>query len=227
MKKNSIYTGLIYLVILALYNLVVFMVVKDFNAVFWTNYAFMTGIYLINAGITSVFAAQTKEKSFMNIPLVLYSPIFVGVEFVLSTIFILARNVVSIKLVIVLQAILLGVYIIGIVFSQIGKTAFKERSNNIKSKVVFIQGIAIDIELLIGDCTDDGIKKQLKKLYETVKYSDPMANSFVAREENMISDAVMELKELLDNGDMENVPALIKKLERLFEERNRKILITK
>ena len=40
-KKNGLMIALIYLVIFVAYNLVVFLVFKNFNAVFWISYGFM------------------------------------------------------------------------------------------------------------------------------------------------------------------------------------------
>lgn len=227
MKKNSVLTGMIYLVILVLYNLAIFFIVKNFNTVFWVSYAFMTIVYVLHAALTIGASAASKEKRFMEIPLIVYSSVFIGIEFVLSTVFMIAKSIVGIKIVITIQAILLGIYIICIIVSLIRKNTFAEKADLVKSNVMFIQGIAVDIELLIDRCTDSEIKKQLKALHETVKYSDPMSNSVVAREEDMICDAVVELKEIFDNENMDEASSLIKRLKRLFDERNKKMLVTK
>ena len=97
----------------------------------------------------------------------------------------------------------------------------------IKENVNFIQGINVDVEMLIQRSTTPEITGALKKLSETIKYSDPMTNSVVATQEQMIMQYMAELRTVFDSGDMNAVKELCSKIELLFVERNKKLMISK
>ncbi len=67
----------------------------------------------------------------------------------------------------------------------------------------------------------------MKKLSETIKYSDPISNSVVAIQEQMIMQYMAELRTTFDLGDMVRVKELCGKIELLFVERNKKLMISK
>ena len=67
----------------------------------------------------------------------------------------------------------------------------------------------------------------MKKLSETIKYSDPMTNSAVTTQEQMIMQYMAELRTIFDSGDINAVKELCNKIELLFVERNKKLMISK
>ena len=72
-----------------------------------------------------------------------------------------------------------------------------------KLNVNFIKGINVDVEMLMQRCTNPETTGALKKLSETIKYSDPMTNSVVATQEQMIMQYMAELRTVFDSGDMD------------------------
>ncbi len=85
----------------------------------------------------------------------------------------------------------------------------------------------IDVEMLIQRSTNPDVAESLKKLSETIKYSDPITNPIVAVQEQMIMQSMAELKNTFDSGDMAQVKALCATIETLFIERNKKLMIAK
>ena len=65
-KKNVLMLALIYLVIFVAYNLVVFLVFKDFNDIFWISYSFMVLAYLIHIGCAFSIAKNTDVKALLK-----------------------------------------------------------------------------------------------------------------------------------------------------------------
>lgn len=99
--------------------------------------------------------------------------------------------------------------------------------SKIKENVSFIKGINVDVEMLLQRSSDAEVKGALRKLSETIKYSDPMSSSAVATQEQMIMQYLTELRVKFDAGDMAAVKELCPKIELLFVERNKKLMVSK
>lgn len=220
--------ALIYLVIFVAYNLVVFLVFKNFNAVFWISYAFMLVAFLIHIGCAFSIAKNTSVKAlFFGIPLGAFSVYFVLAELFTSFAFMIFKANASVKVTIVIQALLLCVFAVVAIVSIMTRDTVYNVDQKIKENVNFIKGINVDVEMLMQRCTNPETTGALKKLSETIKYSDPMTNSVVATQEQMIMQYMAELRTVFDAGDMDSVKGLCSKIELLFVERNKKLMISK
>lgn len=227
-KKNSLMLGIIYLVIFLVYNLLIFLVFKGFNAVFWISYGFMLAAYLLHiACVFSIVKNLSVRAVFFGIPLGSFSVYFVAAEFFTSLVFMLFRRQASVKVTVVVQAILLCVFIVIALVSIMTRDAVQSVDSKIKENVSFIKGINVDVEMLLQRSDDAEVKGALKKLSETVKYSDPMSNKVVAMQEQMIMQYLAELRVKFDAGDMAAVKELCSKIELLFVERNKKLMVSK
>lgn len=227
-KKNGAMLALIYLVIFIAYNLVVFLVFKNLNAVFWISYSFMVLAYFIHIACIFSIAKDTSVKAiFFGIPLGSFSVYFVFAELFTSFVFMIFRTKASVKVTIVIQALLLCIFAVIAIISIMTRDTVSNVDKKIKENVNFIKGINVDVEMLIQRSTNPDVTGALKKLSETVKYSDPMTNSLVATQEQMIMQHMAELRTVFDSGDMNAAKELCSKIELLFVERNKKLMISK
>ena len=227
-KKSGLMLALIYLVIFVAYNLVVFLVFKNFNAVFWISYGFMVLAYLIHIGCIFSIAKNPSVKAlFFGIPLGSFSVYFVLAELFTSFVFMIFKANASVKVTIVVQALLLCIFAVTAIVSIMTRDTVSSVDTKIKENVNFIKGINVDVEMLIQRSSNPDVTGTLKKLSETIKYSDPMTNSVVATQEQMIMQYMAELRTVFDSGDMIAVKELCSKIELLFIERNKKLMISK
>lgn len=227
-KKNRLLTGLIYAVVFIAYNLLIFLVFNEMNAVFWISYGFMTAAYLIH--ILCIFCIAKNlsvEAVFFGIPLASFSVYFVCAELFCSLVFMIFKNMASVKAAIVIQALLLCVFIVIAVVAIMTRDTVQSVDSKIKQNVSFIKGINVDVEMLMQRSTTAELTGALKKLSETMKYSDPMSNSAVAAQEQMIMQYMAELRAVFDAGDMAAAKELCGKIELLFIERNKKLMVSK
>lgn len=227
-KKNGLTLALIYMVVFVAYNLVVFLAFKNFNAVFWISYGFMIVAYLIHIGCAFSIAKNTNVKAlFLEIPLGAFSIYFVLAELFTSLVFMIFKANASVKVAVVIQALLLCVFAVVAIVSIMTRDTVHNVDQKIKENVNFIKGINVDVEMLMQRCTNPETTGALKKLSETIKYSDPMTNSVVAAQEQMIMQYMAELRTVFDSGDMNSAKELCGKIELLFVERNKKLMISK
>ena len=227
-KKNGLMVAIIYLVIFVVYNLVIFLVFKNLNAVFWISYVYMLVAYLIHIGCVFSIAKNTNVKAlFLGIPLGSFSIYFVLAELFTSFVFMIFKTHASVAVTVVVQAILLCIFVVIAIISIMTRDTVHNVDQKIKENVNFIKGINVDVEMLMRRCTNPDTMGALKKLSETIKYSDPMTNSIVATQEQMIMQYMAELRTVFDSGDMNLTKELCNKIELLFVERNKKLMISK
>ena len=73
-QKNIWMTALIYFVLFAAYNLIVFMIFTNFNSVFWISYGFMLAAFLLHIGCVFLICKNVSVKAiFFGIPLFSFS----------------------------------------------------------------------------------------------------------------------------------------------------------
>jgi hypothetical protein len=128
---------------------------------------------------------------------------------------------------IAVNTILLGACLIGLITVEAAKEEVERIDEKIREKVFYIKSLQVDVESLAGKVSDDSLKKELKGLAETIRYSDPMSSPQLAPIENKIEARAAVLAEAVDNADGGAVKALCDELQQLFAERNRKCKILK
>ena len=227
-NKNGLLTALIYLVIFAAYNLMVFMIFKGYNAVFWISYGFMTAAFLLHiVCVVSILRNVSVKAVFFGIPLLSFSIYFVCAELFSSLVFMIFKSMASVKIAILIQALLLCIFVVIAIISIMTRDVVQGVDDRIRENVSFIKGINVDVEMLMQRSTAADLTGALKKLSETIKYSDPMTNRVVAVQEQMIMQSMAELRSAFDSGDSSRTKELCAKIELLFIERNKKLMVSK
>lgn len=114
------------------------------------------------------------------------------------------------------------------VFSLLKASLAVEYADNIDQKVAgsisFIKEITATAKTLFDNC-DTQDKNELKKLYEEIRFSDPMSNELVAQEEGMIKTKLESLKTVVAaHGSIDD---LVNEIIDLVKTRNSKIKSSK
>lgn len=226
-KKTGIMTALIYLIIFAVFNLLVFLIFKNKNGVFWMSYAFMCIAFLVQIG-SMFLALRTLETEtvFMGIPLAslsfyyFFAAIFAGAVFMIF-------QVAPFKLALIIQILILAAYAVVAILSLIARDAVQDVNDTVKENVAAIRTLNVDVDVLIPQVSDPALKKALKKVSETVKYSDPMSNDAVADIEQQIMQTVNALRIQIENNNNAEAVQACKDIEVLFLQRNSLLKATK
>ena len=79
----------------------------------------------------------------------------------------------------------------------------------------------LDVSSIIDRCKDDEAKKELDKLSESLKYSDPVSNDELKESEQRIAEEINTLGKMIDSNE-DGIIEKIKEIERLLEDRNRR-----
>jgi len=226
-SKNKGLSLVTVFIILAAYNVIAFVLPFDRGGMFWTGYGFSMAAILLTAGVG--FYALGREGLRSKVygwPLLslvwryLIAQLIIGLlEMILAFI--------PFQYGIVLNVILLGACLIGLIAADIGKEEIERIDEKVKEKVFYIKLLQADVEGMVSKTADEATKKVLKDLAEAIRYSDPMSSLQLATIENKIEAKVAGLADVVGDSDSVTIKSLCDELQQLIAERNRKCKILK
>lgn len=213
-------------IVLAVFNVVAFVVPFQRLGGFWTGYAFAT-LAIVLAAIVglSLFSRDGMKSKFYGLPLAFVVWPYLIAQLALSVVE-MAIPAIPFKYEIAVNVILLAVVLVGLISVNAGTEEVERLDAKVKEKVFFIKSLQGDVESILGTTRDAAVQKDLKALAETIRYSDPMSSPQLAAVENSINAKVAELGEVAGT-DKDAAIALCADLQRLFAERNRKCKLLK
>ena len=238
-KKTVSAAMLVYLILAALLNLIIFTVFKpwliagtDLRLVFWFSYGFLMLAFVFQ--IISIIAGKFErgiQSCFFGFPLVSVSIFYFGITAVLSLAFMILVTfavAVPFMLMLVLECLVLGFYLIVFIISIAHKNIVVEIDKDIKKKVFVIRSLTSDVETLAEAVSDNAdIKKKLARLAEDIRYSDPMTNEYVAEIDMQIKDVVAELEVLIMDKAYDAADSKITNARLLVSKRNKRLADSK
>ncbi|MGN8946320.1 hypothetical protein ACTNEF_14720 [Bariatricus sp. HCP28S3_E4] len=226
-KKSWIMTAVIYAIIFAVFNLLVFVIANEKNGVFWMSYAFMCIAFIVQiASMLLALRSLETETVFMGIPLASLSLYYFFAAIFVGAVFMFFQNA-PFKLALVLQILILAIYVVIAIMALMSRNVVQDVNDNLKENVEAIKTLVVDVDVFIPQVNDPALKKSLKKLSETIKYSDPMSNAAVADIEEQIMQTVNELRINIENSRNAEAIQTCKDIEVLFMQRNSLLKATK
>ena len=97
----------------------------------------------------------------------------------------------------------------------------------VKTQTFFIRSLTADAESLISRAANEEVKTACKKVYEAVRYSDPMSSDALAAIESQITLKFAALSEAASAGDAEKTKVLADEMIILVGDRNNKCKLLK
>ncbi len=234
MKKSFNYYMVIWAILLVIYNLIVFLVkpiipgyVIHYDARFWISWGAIIATFagqLLCA--KTAFNSKNNEKFFLNIPLITESYTALLVATLAGSILMLIPGCPAWIAAIVCAAVL-AFSVISIVKAKVAADVVSDIEDKVKTQTAFIKTLTMDAESLMSQTKNADFKTEIKKVYETVRYSDPMSGSELSNIENQITLKFYELKNSVALGNAEAVVKEAAVLVELIGERNRQCRLLK
>ena len=204
MKKGIKFYAPCWAIALAVFNVVTFAVpitvnVNKFTPSFWIGYAFITLMFIAQLVCSIVFFKQdSNDKRFLNIPVISLSYTALLVSIIIGTVA-MAVPFVPYWVGIILDVLIVAFYAIAIISSKAAADTIENIDKKVKAKTFFIKSLTVDAESLLNQSKSDETKVIAKKVYEAIRYSDPMSNEALSPVEaqitikfNEFSNAVIE-----------------------------------
>ena len=232
MKKRFNLYIIAWAVLLALFNVIAFVSVgwagqEKYTSSFWIGYVFIT-VMFIGQLICSymAFKADSAKKLFYNISLIKTSYIGLIVSFIVGGLCMLIS-----PLPYWVRVIVCAIVLVANVLSVIKATAAIDEIERIESKVktqtFFIKSLTVDADTLMASAKSEAVKAECRKVYEAIRYSDPMSNDALASVESQITVKFAALSDVVQANDPAAVAELANEVVVLVVDRNNKCKLLK
>ena len=231
-KKFNLYV-ISWAILLAIFNVICFVspaeteTMTKFGGAFWSGYIFITLAFI--GQLTAAFFAfksSNQQKFFYKVPLIKISWSGLILTLIFGSICMILPNFPNWAGVI-LCFVILGFNAISVVKATAAGELVGCVDDKVKVQTFFIKMLTADAESLMARAKDEEAKAQTKKVYEAIRYSDPMSNDALAGVEQQISAKFAELSAAVDEGNSQLIAECAEKVVQLTADRNNKCKVLK
>ena len=232
MKKGITRYAAAWAVLLVLFNIVAFAVpafgeAAKYTPSFWVGYVFITLCFVGNLVCAfQTFKAGTMRRLFYNLPLITISYTGLIISFIVGGLCMLIPGVPAWVAVVVGAAVLAWTAI-----SVIKAGAAADIAENVDYKVAyqtsFIKEMTAQAEQLMNQAKTPEAKAECKKVYEALRYSDPVSSPEVAEVEEQIKEKMGELSGDIGKNGVGIMEGFVELLCQLIEKRNSQLKVLK
>ena len=233
MKKTFNIYAICWAILLVVFNLTAFLIpneimgIRKFSSNFWIGYVFIT-ISFIGQLVCAYFAfkQESLKKFFYNVSLITISYSATVLSIVVG-ILCMILPFVPVWIGAILCLLLLGFSAVSVLKAKAAADIVSEVDEKIKVQTFFIKSLTMDAESLVVKAKSDEIKAELKKVYEAIRYSDPMSNDALTDIETQIKLKFNALSKAVISSNAEETETMAEDLLVLVNDRNKKCKLLK
>jgi hypothetical protein len=232
MNKKFKYYALVWAVLLVVFNVICFVTPNEaagmnkFGGAFWTGYIFII-IAFIGQLVCAYIALNTNDKTrlFYNIPIIRISYTGLILTLIFGAACMAIPNLPN-WIGIIVCLLILAFTAVAVIKAKAAADVVEHIDAKVKAQTVFVKSMTADAESLLSHVKTPEAKAACKKVYEAVRYSDPMSNDALSGVESQITLKFDELLNAVNDG-AENIGALADELVVLIGDRNKKCKLLK
>ena len=233
LKTKFKYYIIIWAVLVLIFNVLVFVTPNEiagmskFGGSFWIGYAFIMASFIGQLGVAWMAIKDGDlTKLFYNIPLFTISCVSLIAMLIAGTLCMVIPNFPRWLGVIICMLILLF-EVIAITQAQAASSIVSDIDKKVKIQTFFIKSLTLDVDSLLARASTQEISAELKKVYDAVRFSDPMSSDALSSVESQITIKVSELTDSVEKGDVEEIKNLCKEIVILINDRNKRCKLLK
>lgn len=232
MKKTFKSYLLLWVILLVLFNVIAFVAPgwvehEKYSGSFWVGYAFIMVSFIGQLLCSMVaFRAENLQKMFYNMPLITISYTGLVVSFVVGGLC-MFLSALPYWIGVIVCMIVLAITAMSVVKVSAAAELVAEVDENVKAKTFFIKSLTVDAEALLARAQDDETKAMCQKVYEAVRYSDPMSHDALSGVESEITLKMTALAQAVTGNDVAAVNVLAKEVMILVDDRNKRCKLLK
>ncbi len=225
MKKSSARWWVIWTVVLAVYNVIVFAVPFPKNAVFFVSWAFTliaiaAQIYVVRSAF---YRGEGAKSKFYGWPIAKLGAVYLIAQLGLGLAFMALGFAVSVPvwIPVVLYAMLLGAAAVGLISTEATRDEISRQDTKLKKDVSCMRTLQSKAMAMVPLAKDASVRTALERFAEEIRFSDPVSGAALEAAEADLSACVNDLQQAVLDNDQEAALTLEKRAEMLLAERNR------
>lgn len=233
MKKYFKYYGICWAIALVVFNVITFVAANEMirlasvGSSFWVAYAFIIIVFIGNLICSFLFfKEENKGKVFLNIPIINLAYSALIVSLIIGAVAMAVPQIPYWTGVIV-DVLVLAFYAIAIVKVSAAADIVHDVEQKVKAQTFFIKSLTVDADSLMARANSDEMKAETKKVYEAIRYGDPMSNDVLASIENQIQNEFNAFADAVKNNDIDLAKSSANELVILIHDRNEKCKLLK
>lgn len=233
MNRKMKYYSAVWLISLAIFNVIAFITPSTVNGVskydtsFWIGYGFVTVAFIGQLACAyKAFKADSLQKLFYNVSLISISYIGLIVMLVVGGLC-MAIPQIPYWIGIVVCVLVLGITAIAVIKTSAAIEIVEKIDEKIKEQTFFIKSLTVDADGLVALAKTAEMKACTKSVYEAIRYSDPMTNSALANVEAQIATKFEEFSKVVSEDNIASANDISNELLLLIRNRNQKCKLLK
>lgn len=233
MKKSFKIYAIIWAILFALFNAICFVTpgeaagMSKYGGAFWVGYIFIT-LAFIGQLICSyiAFKPDNLQKLFYHIPLITISYIGLIIMLVVGGLAMAIPNLPN-WIGIIVCLLILAFTAIAVITAKAAGTVVSNIDEKIKTNTAFIKELTVEAQNLMSRAKAPMLKNLCTKVYEALRYSDPMSDENLADIETRIKEEFATFTDAVLSNNLDETESSANELINLINERNSKCKILK
>ena len=201
------------------------------NAASWISFVFTLISFVLSLGVSLyVFGKEDEMTSkFYGFPILKIAYMYPLVQFIVGVVICLIAAFVAAPywVALILSLVILSVSAIGVIATDNARDIIEENEAEIERVTKATKLFNLNVSSVLDLCTEASVKKELEKLAESFRFSDPVSSDATEEIENTIMEKLENLKISISSSDSDENIAKITELKNLLAERNRICKVSK
>ena len=232
MNKKFKYYAIVWAILLAVFNVICFVTpgeaagMSKFGGAFWAGYIFIT-IAFIGQLVCAYIALKTDDKTklFYNIPIIRISYTGLILTVVFGALCMAIPNLLN-WVGIIVCVLVLAFTAIAVIKAKAASDVVENIDKKVKAQTMFVKSLTVDAESLLARAKNGEAKAACSKVFEAVRYSDPISNDALAGIESQITLKFNEFSNAV-TSNADTISTLADELVILIGDRNKKCKLLK
>ena len=183
----------------------------------FTLFAFALALVVVNIILPRL---KKLDEIVLNVPQLVLTFFYVLAQFVFSLL-VIYKDVASAYTALIISIVLMVLYVVLIFIVSAGRNNAIAVEENIAVKTSWMKTFKRSCADLADGIKDPALKKQVERLVEDIRYSDPVSSEHLEEEENKLQNAVDALREAITAGNPEEIASKCAEAQKALKERNR------
>ena len=232
MKKRFSFYAISWTILLALFNVIAFVSpgwigVEKYDAAFWIGYTFITVTFLGQLACAwFALKEESASKLFYKVSLITTSYTGLVITFVVGGVCMLISPL-PYWVGIIACSIVLAANILAVMKAAAAIEEAQKIDEKIKVQTAFVKMLTVDAESLISRAKSETVKAECMKVYEAIRFSDPMSNNALSSIESAITTKFSNLSLAVASDNFDSATEFANELVILIGERNKKCKLLK